>query len=91
MMVSFRQDLGTLDACVSERVGLLKVPFQLVNRSGEHTSEARLWLAGNGLPFRPAMDSAHALDVAPTILSLLDVAIPPELDGRSLVAASSVR
>jgi predicted AlkP superfamily phosphohydrolase/phosphomutase len=70
---------------------VLKVPFQIVNRNGEHTSEARLWLAGNGLPSRPETGSAHALDVAPTILSLLDVPIPSELDGRSLVAASSAR
>jgi predicted AlkP superfamily phosphohydrolase/phosphomutase len=91
LMVAFRQDLGTIDACVSERVGLLKVPFKIVNWSGDHTSEARLWLAGNGLPRRPEPGSAHALDVAPTILALLDVPIPTELDGRSLVAASSVR
>ena len=91
MMVSFRQDLGLLDACVSERIGLLKVPFRVVNRSGEHTGEARLWLAGNGLQSRPETGSAHALDVAPTILSLLDVPVPSELDGRSLVAAPSVR
>ena len=85
MIVSFRQDLGKLDACVSERIGLVKVPFRVVNRSGDHTSEARLWLAGNGL--RPAVETgnAHALDLAPTILSLLDVPIPAELDGRSLV------
>lgn len=85
LMVSFRQDLGTLDACASERVGMVKVPFRVVNRSGDHTSEARLWLAGNGLPSAVATGNASSLDIAPTILALLDVPIPPELDGRSLV------
>jgi len=91
LMVAFRQDLGVLDACVSERVGLVKVPFRVVNRSGDHTGEARLWLAGNG--FRPGAEtgSASSLDIAPTILSLLDVPIPPELDGRSLVEAALAR
>jgi predicted AlkP superfamily phosphohydrolase/phosphomutase len=85
LMVAFRTDLGTLDACTSERVGLVKAPYRLVNRSGEHTGEARLWLAGNGLPAFSHRGTANALDVAPTILSLLDVPLPPGLDGRSLV------
>lgn len=91
LMVSFRQDLGTLEACVSERVGLVKESARVVNRTGDHTSEARLWLAGNGL--RPAVKTGNAssLDVAPTILSLLDVPIPPELDGRSLVQPARAR
>jgi predicted AlkP superfamily phosphohydrolase/phosphomutase len=91
LMVGFREDLGTLNACVSERVGLVKVPFRVANRSGDHTSEARLWLAGNGLPAAATTGCAHALDVAPTILSLLDVPIPDELDGRSLVEPARAR
>jgi predicted AlkP superfamily phosphohydrolase/phosphomutase len=91
LMVSFRQDLGTLDACVSERIGLVKVPFRVVNRTGDHTGEARLWLAGNGLRPVVATGNASSLDVAPTILSLLDVPIPPELDGRSLVESARAR
>jgi len=91
LMVSFRQDLGRLDACVSERVGLVKMPFRVVNRSGDHTSEARLWLAGHGLPSAAETGNASSLDLAPTILSLLDVPIPPELDGRSLLEPARAR
>jgi predicted AlkP superfamily phosphohydrolase/phosphomutase len=73
------------DACVSERVGLVKVPHRIANRSGDHTGEARLWLAGPRIRPTEGPGSAHALDVAPTILSLLEVPIPPDLDGKSLV------
>lgn len=85
LMVSFRPDLGPLDACVSERVGLVNVPYRIANRNGDHTGEARLWLVGNGIQGGNAKDRAHALDVAPTILSLLGVPIPHDLDGSSLV------
>ena len=87
LMVSFRNDLGTLHACASDYVGLVKVPFRIANRSGDHTGEARLWLAGNGIRPTDSPGSANALDVAPTILSLLGVPIPPDLDGQSLVEA----
>ena len=85
LMVSFRTDLGVIDSCVSERVGLVRVPHRIANRSGEHTGEARLWLAGPGIPPRAHPANAHALDVAPTILALLGVPPPADLDGRSLV------
>jgi predicted AlkP superfamily phosphohydrolase/phosphomutase len=85
LMVRFRHDLGLLEACESERVGLVKVPFRIANRSGEHTGEARLWLAGRDVAASEGEGRAHALDVAPTILSLLGIRAPTELDGRSLV------
>jgi predicted AlkP superfamily phosphohydrolase/phosphomutase len=85
LMVSFRHDLGKLDECVSERVGIVRAPARVVNRSGDHTGEARLWLAGDGLPRSTSTARAHALDVAPTILSLLGVPRPDRLDGHSLL------
>ena len=85
LMVSFRHDLGKLEACVSDRVGLVKTPFRIVNRNGDHTSEARIWIAGKGLPSATETGNASPVDLAPTILSLLDVRVPPELDGRPLV------
>lgn len=87
LMVSFRTDLGTLEACRSERVGLVKVPFRIANRTGDHTGEARLWLAGPGIAKDEGPGQAHALDVAPTVLALLGVPTPDGLDGRALVAA----
>ncbi|MDQ3380678.1 MAG: alkaline phosphatase family protein [Actinomycetota bacterium] len=85
LMVSFRHDLGPLDACMSDRVELVNVPHRIVNRSGDHTGEARLWLTGKGILRPEAVGRAHALDVAPTILSLLEVPIPSDLHGRYLV------
>lgn len=84
LMVRFRTDLGVLDACVSERVGLVKVPIRIAHRTGEHTGDARLWLVGDGIA-GGEMQLAHALDVAPTILALLGVPVPSHLDGRPLV------
>jgi predicted AlkP superfamily phosphohydrolase/phosphomutase len=86
LMVSFRTDLGPLDACVSDRVGLAKVPVRVAHRSGDHTGEARLWLAGPGIAKNKGLGLAHALDVAPTVLALLDVPAPGGLDGRPLVS-----
>lgn len=85
LMVSFRTDLGTLDHCVSDRVGHVRVPVRIANRSGDHTRDARLWLAGGGIEPLPTEASAHALDVAPTILTLLGVPVAAGLDGGSLV------
>jgi predicted AlkP superfamily phosphohydrolase/phosphomutase len=85
LMVSFRNDLGPLDACVSERVGVVRVPARVANRSGDHTGEARLWLAGGGIAPRSRHARAHAADVAPTVLALLGVPAPEGLAGRALV------
>jgi len=87
LMVSFRTDLGRLDACVSVRVGLVKVPHGIANRTGEHTGKSRLWLAGKGIPRSNDVGRANALDVAPTILSLLGAPVPPDLDGVPVVMA----
>lgn len=87
LMVSFRTDLGPLDACVSDRVGLVKVPVRIAHRNGDHTGEARLWLAGPGIAKDERLVQAHALDVAPTVLALLGVQTPDGLDGRALVVA----
>jgi hypothetical protein len=88
LMVRFRNDLGRIDSCVSERLGRVTVPYRVAHRSGDHTGEARLWLAGDGIQPTSSPGRAHALDVAPTILSLLDVPIPPDLDGRPLIGPS---
>ena len=84
LMVRFRDDLGRIDSCVSERLGRVTVPHRIAKRSGDHTGEARLWVAGNGVRASDNAARAHALDVAPTILSLLDVPISSDLDGRAL-------
>ena len=52
LLVEFRTDLGRIDACYSERVGLVEIPARnaRVPRSGEHTPESRLWLMGPDIP-----------------------------------------
>jgi predicted AlkP superfamily phosphohydrolase/phosphomutase len=89
LMVSFRTDLGRIEACRSERVGVVRVPYRTpAQRSGAHPSDpSRLWMIGDG---RPASTSeGSVLDLAPTVLALLDVPLPSWLDGRPLVAGSS--
>lgn len=86
LMVDFRTDLGRLESCESEKVGRIDVPIFHPNipRSGDHTVESRLWIAGPDLPARPESGSANVLDLAPTILTLLDVPLPERLDGAPL-------
>jgi predicted AlkP superfamily phosphohydrolase/phosphomutase len=59
------------------------MPFQ---RSGSHVERGFLLASGPGLPCDPAAGEAHALDLAPTILSLVGAAIPGYMEGRPLFA-----
>ena len=86
IMVLFRTGHGAVEACRSERVGLIEVPYfsRRVHRSGDHTVESRLWVTGPGIPSGFRLPRAHVLDIAPTILGLLDVPLPENLDGRPM-------
>jgi predicted AlkP superfamily phosphohydrolase/phosphomutase len=57
------------------------MPFQ---RSGSHVERGFLLASGPGIPCDPAAAEAHALDLAPTILSLVGAAIPGYMEGRPL-------
>jgi hypothetical protein len=57
-------------------------------RVGDHTTESRLWTLG--LP-APGAVAGNVLDIAPTVLSLLDVARPEWLDGRPLATSAAAR
>jgi predicted AlkP superfamily phosphohydrolase/phosphomutase len=86
LLVVFRDDLGPLEACRSPRVGLVRRPNYnpRIPRSGDHTTHSRLWAVGPGIePGRLA--GGNALDVAPTLLDLLGVPLPDDLDGRPLL------
>jgi len=87
LIVVFRTDLGPLEACRSDRVGVIREPFW-GSRSGDHTTESRLWALGTERP-READLPANVVDLAPTVLRLLDVARPPGLDGRALLVPSA--
>lgn len=86
LMVVFRTDLGRIEACESDRVGLIEEALFHPNipRSGDHTVESRLWVAGPGVSHTPKPLRANVLDLAPTVLRLLDLEPPDDLDGDPL-------
>jgi predicted AlkP superfamily phosphohydrolase/phosphomutase len=91
LMVVFRTDLGTIEACRSDRVGLVEIPLHhpILPRSGDHTVQSRLWILGRGVPAGAQLPDANVLDLAPTVLQLLDVSIPSTIDGRPLPVFSA--
>jgi len=92
LMVVFRTDLGTIESCRSRRVGVLTARLDSPDtpRTGDHTVESRLWAIGPGVPRGGELPAgANVLDIAPTVLELLDVPVPDSLDGRPLLGAVS--
>jgi len=89
LMIVFRTDLGLLEACESDRVGLVRVPLWIFNpRTGDHTVESRLWAIGPGLPNGVRLPEGNVLGLAPTVLRLLDVNLPDWIDGQPLLTWS---
>jgi predicted AlkP superfamily phosphohydrolase/phosphomutase len=86
LMVVFRTDGGPIEACRSPRVGLIKIPIndRLIPRSGDHTVESRLWAVGPGIAAGVTLPEANVLDLAPTVLALLDVPVSDGIDGRPI-------
>lgn len=87
LFVRFRRDLGRLDGCRSPRIGVLQATAHHARspRGGDHTPESRLWIRAPGAVAGAELRRGNALDLAPTVLSLLGVAAPDDLDGRSLL------
>lgn len=83
LMVVFRTGHGAVEACYSERVGKIEIPYftRRTHRTGDHTVESRLWAIGPGIPPGQRPSAANVLDIAPTILNLLNVPLPDNLDG----------
>ena len=91
-MVVFRTDLGRIESCRSSRVGVLSAPANTPDlpRTGDHTVESRLWAIGPDIPPGGELPAgANVLDIAPTVLALLDVPVPDSLDGRPLLGAAA--
>ena len=86
IMVLFRTGHGPIEACRSERVGLVELPYfsRRMHRSGDHTIESRLWAIGPSVRRGSRLEPAHVLDVAPTILEFLGVSLPENLDGKPI-------
>lgn len=61
------------------------VPYQ---RTGSHVERGFLLASGPGIDDASVPQDAHALDLAPTILSLMDAPLPAHLEGRPLFNAA---
>jgi predicted AlkP superfamily phosphohydrolase/phosphomutase len=86
LMVVFRDDLGAIEACMSPRVGLVRVSLHKPHlpRTGDHRGSTRAMALG---PRTAALaPTGRAIDVAPTVLDLLDVPTPEWMRGRSLLS-----
>jgi predicted AlkP superfamily phosphohydrolase/phosphomutase len=57
-------------------------------RTGGHSADGLLAMS-QPCGFEPQLDGAAGTDVAPTVLSLLDVPVPPHMMGRPLLRAAS--
>jgi hypothetical protein len=53
-------------------------------RSGAHQTFGFLAAAGRGIRNAGRLDAADIMDIAPTILRMQGVAIPGQMDGRTL-------
>ena len=86
LLVKFRTDIGPIERAYSRRVGAIHMPNArpLYVRTGDHVPQSRAWIATPS--HRPGEKYVHrnVLDLAPTILSLLDVAPPPHMGGQIL-------
>ncbi len=100
LVCGFEPELAPITACWSERVGDVEAPLwqradaapDSLPRTGDHNPRARLWAAGPAISVNGASAAevdlqapgGHVLDIAPTILGLLDVPLPEDLDGRPI-------
>jgi len=89
LIVSFRQDLGLLDACVSE-FGRIRVPVgsRWARRTGDHSARSAVWIEGRGIESGGRVSSGNVLDIAPTVLTAVGCDRPDYLQGRPLVPSS---
>jgi predicted AlkP superfamily phosphohydrolase/phosphomutase len=65
----------------SPRVGTIHLDFP-ERRTGAHRPFGFLAASGPRIRNAPDMKTVHLLDLAPTILSLMDVNVPEHYDGR---------
>ncbi|MCW5962203.1 MAG: alkaline phosphatase family protein [Pyrinomonadaceae bacterium] len=57
------------------------------SKSGCHDPRGMLMIYGNGIKAGEKIDGVNNLDIAPTLLSLLGLTVPPEMTGRVLTEA----
>jgi predicted AlkP superfamily phosphohydrolase/phosphomutase len=86
LLIEFETDDGPVETVHSLRIGTISVPVRTpaLPRTGDHTNHSRLFVAGPGIaPGLPA-DEGNVVDIAATILRLLDVEVPAAYNGRPL-------
>lgn len=86
LLVDFDTDSGPIETVHSPRAGTISVPVRTpaLPRTGDHTTHSRLIVAGPGIDHAPLAADGNVVDIAPTILALLDVEAPASYDGRPL-------
>ena len=62
---------------------------RMPRKSGSHRMDGILFLSGPGMRQGYSLSGASIMDIAPTVLALLGVPVPNEMDGRVLEAALS--
>jgi hypothetical protein len=82
-----------LGRCESPAVGHVYAPVYHPHapRSGDHTVNSQLWASGPAIAASREKGGGNVLDIAPTILVALDVALPEWLDGRPLPLSAAVQ
>ena len=86
LIVVFRSDLGSIEACESPTIGRFRYRLHKAayKRMGDHTPDSRAWIRAPGFPAGIESADGSVLDLAPTILSLLEVPVPAEMTGAPL-------
>ncbi len=82
MVVRFRTDLGVMEGCTSDSIGTVRSPLT-ETRTGNHNSHHRLWAVGPDVAEGSSI-TARTIDIGPTLLSHINAAIPPGVDGVPL-------
>jgi predicted AlkP superfamily phosphohydrolase/phosphomutase len=85
LIVKFRKR-AAITSVTSPRIGTVSEPARTRHfpRSGEHTDHARLWHLGPGISGGRTVDGGHVFDLSATVLDLLSVPLPGDLDGKPL-------
>jgi predicted AlkP superfamily phosphohydrolase/phosphomutase len=93
LLVNFDGELAPILSVTSPRTGTLAAPLRTraLPRSGDHTETSRLICVGPAVEPGPLIETGDILDVAPTLLQLVDVRIPEQLDGEPLSLGAVAR
>lgn len=90
LIVRWNQELNVIESLRSPRIGRVSRPVQnrALPRSGDHSTESRLWALGLGPPAGAEVPGMRGIDLAPTVLSLMGMDPPANLDGRPVELAA---